>query len=76
MFNIETYLDSLPEDIEQIDVSDKGIGYLPNLQRFKKVENISLHKICINKILRELREKIIINNMNDNEIKKELINMF
>ena len=76
MFNIETYLDSLPEDIEQIDVSDKGIGYLPNLQRFKKVGNISLHKICINKILRELREKIIINNMNDNEIKKELINMF
>ena len=28
MFNIETYLDSLPEDIEEIDVSHKGITNL------------------------------------------------
>jgi len=37
MFNIETYLDLLPEDIEQINVSFKDITYL-DVTRFKKLK--------------------------------------
>jgi len=37
-FNIEEYLDSLPDDVEKINVSNKGIKYLPDLSRFKKLE--------------------------------------
>jgi hypothetical protein len=37
-FNIEEYLNSLPEDIEEIDISGKGITYLPDLSRFKKLK--------------------------------------
>ena len=33
-FKIEEYLNSLPEDIEEIDVSDKELTYLPDLSRF------------------------------------------
>ena len=36
-FNIEKYLNSLPKDIETINVSYKGITYLPSLQRFHKL---------------------------------------
>ena len=41
MFNIKTYIDSLPEDIEVIDVSFKGITSLDvrkfkNLKKFEK----------------------------------------
>ena len=38
MFNIKTYLNSLPEDTEEINVSHKGIYYLPNLSRFKNLK--------------------------------------
>jgi Leucine-rich repeat (LRR) protein len=37
-FNIREYLDSLPEDTIQIDVSGKELTYLPNLLRFNKLE--------------------------------------
>ena len=37
MFNIEIYLDSLPEDIEEIDVSNKGIKSL-DVTRFKNLK--------------------------------------
>ena len=37
-FNIEDYLDSLPEDIETIDVSNKNLTYLPSLKRFYKLK--------------------------------------
>jgi len=33
-FNIETYLDSLPEDTEEIDVSSRELEHLPDLSRF------------------------------------------
>ena len=36
--SIETYLDSLQEDIEEINVSKKSLTYLPNLSRFKKLK--------------------------------------
>ena len=42
MFNIETYLDSLPDDIEEINVSDKGITYL-DVSRFKNLKILYCH---------------------------------
>jgi len=39
-FNIEKYLDSLPDDVDTIDVSSKNLNYLPNLSRFKKLEKL------------------------------------
>uniref|UniRef100_A0A6C0H713 Uncharacterized protein n=1 Tax=viral metagenome TaxID=1070528 RepID=A0A6C0H713_9ZZZZ len=35
--NIEKYINSLPDDLEEIDVSNRGIKYLPDLSRFKSV---------------------------------------
>jgi Leucine-rich repeat (LRR) protein len=37
-FKIEEYLNSLPLDIEHIDVSNRGLTYLPNLQRFTNLK--------------------------------------
>lgn len=37
-FNIETYLDSLPENIEEICVINKNITHLPDLSRFKNLK--------------------------------------
>jgi Leucine-rich repeat (LRR) protein len=37
-FNIETYLNVLPEDIKYIDVSNHDLEYLPPLTRFKNLE--------------------------------------
>lgn len=39
-FDIENYLNSLSEDISKIDISDKDITYLPDLTRFKKLEEL------------------------------------
>ena len=38
MHTVETYLNSLPEDISTIDISCKGITSLPNLTRFKNLK--------------------------------------
>jgi hypothetical protein len=40
-FDIETYLNSLPDNIKFIDVSNKGITYLPDLTRFKNLKTLS-----------------------------------
>jgi len=40
-FNVEEYLDSLPDDIETIDIMCKNLKYLPDLSRFKKLETLS-----------------------------------
>lgn len=37
-FNIESYLNSLPDDIKSIDVSEHNLNYLPSLSRFKNLE--------------------------------------
>ena len=37
-FNIEAYLDSLPEDIEKIDIRSRNLTYIPSLERFKKLQ--------------------------------------
>ncbi len=39
-FKIEEYLNSLPLDIEHIDVSNKGLTYLPDLQKFKNLKTL------------------------------------
>jgi Leucine-rich repeat (LRR) protein len=40
-FDIETYLNSRPDNIKCIDVSNKGITYLPDLTRFKNLKALS-----------------------------------
>ena len=40
MFNIEAYLNSLSENIEEIDVSKKKLTYLPDLSKFKKLKTL------------------------------------
>ena len=40
MFEMETYLNSLPEDILTIDIRRKCIKYLPDLTRFKNLKEL------------------------------------
>ena len=40
IFNIEEYLNSLPEDIKTIDISAKNITYLPSLKRFRNLKKL------------------------------------
>ena len=37
-YSVEKYLDSLPDDLNEIDVSNKNLDYLPDLSRFKKLK--------------------------------------
>ncbi len=39
-FNIEDYLNSLPEDIEVINISEKNLTYIPSLERFRKLKEL------------------------------------
>ena len=39
-FNIEDYINSLPLDITEIDVSRRGLTYLPDLSRFKQLTQL------------------------------------
>ena len=49
-FNIEDYLNSLPLSTTEIDVSNKGLTYLPDLSRFKQLTLL----ICSYNRLRQL----------------------
>jgi len=49
-FNIEEFLNSLPLDTTEIDVSDKDLTYLPDLSRFKQLT----HLYCSSNQLTEL----------------------
>jgi hypothetical protein len=40
IFNIEEYINSLPEDITNINVKYKGIAYLPDITKFKNIKII------------------------------------
>ena len=40
-FNIEDYLNSLPLDTTQINVSRRGLTYLPDLSRFKQLRHLN-----------------------------------
>lgn len=51
-FNIEEYLNSLPEDIEIIDISSKNLTYIPSLKQFKYLTNL----YCYNNKLTKLPE--------------------
>ena len=52
VFNIEAYINSLSEDIEIIDVSQKGLTYIPSLKRFHKLKKLD----CSNNKLTSLPE--------------------
>ena len=43
-FNIETYLNSLPKDIETIDISNRYLTFIPSLTMFKNLQTL----ICSN----------------------------
>lgn len=43
-FNIEDYLNSLPDDIEEINVSFKNLTYLPSLKRFYNLKKLYCYK--------------------------------
>jgi len=43
-YSVEKYLDSLPDDVEIIDVSNKNLDYLPDLSRFKKLKELYCHR--------------------------------
>ena len=49
-FNIEEYLNLLPLDTTEIDVSRRGLTYLPDLSRFKQLTHLN----CSYNYLREL----------------------
>ena len=52
--NIETYLNSLSEDILTLDIKSRGLKYLPDLTRFKNLQVL----ICYdNKLMTSLRCK-------------------
>jgi len=51
-FDIENYINSLPEDIEIINVSCKNLTYLPSLKRFHKLKKL----LCFNNKLTSLPE--------------------
>lgn len=51
-FNIEEYLNSLPEDIEIIDISSKNLTYIPSLKQFKYLVDL----YCYNNKLTKLPE--------------------
>jgi len=48
-FDIETYLNSLPDDTKHIDLSKRGLTYLPDLFRFTflKYLNCSYNELLI-----------------------------
>ena len=48
-FNIEDYLNSVHLDTPEIDVSRRGLTYLPDLSRFKQLRhlNCSFNKFII-----------------------------
>jgi len=39
-FDIQQYLDSLPEDTESINVSKRNLDYIPSLERFTKLKKL------------------------------------
>jgi Leucine-rich repeat (LRR) protein len=39
-FNIETYLNSLPDNTTQINISSKNVSYLPDISRFTLLETL------------------------------------
>ena len=42
-FNIEEYINSLPNDIEAIHISHKSLTYIPCLKRFHKLKSLYCH---------------------------------
>jgi Leucine-rich repeat (LRR) protein len=66
-FNIDTYLNSLSEDIEVINVSLTGITSLPSLKKFKKLKKLECNN---NKLtsLPHLNETLELLNCRNNQL--------
>ena len=66
-FNIEEYFNSLPENIETINVSNKNLTYIPSLKRFTNL--ISLRCECNNLTqLPELNNSLEYLHCNNNQL--------
>jgi len=66
-FDIETYLNSLPLDTTCIDVSYKGLTYLPDLSRFKKLKRLYCNDNLIT-FLPELNNTIEVIDCKNNQL--------
>jgi hypothetical protein len=44
-FNIEEYLNSLPDDVQVINIRSKNLTYIPSLDRFKKLSKKTIEAI-------------------------------
>jgi hypothetical protein len=66
-FNIQNYLDSLPEDIVKIDINNKNITHLSDLTKFKnlKILNCEYNKLTYLPILPKTLKEL---NCSDNEL--------
>ena len=65
MFNIETYLDSLPNDIKEIDVSNKGIKSL-DVTKFKNLKTLNCNNNQLTSL--HLNEKLQTLYCNNNQL--------
>jgi len=57
-FNIEEYLNSLPDNVDTIEVFDKNLKYLPDLSRFKSLMFLYCYKNHLT-LLPTLPEKLV-----------------
>ncbi len=68
IFNIENYLNRLPDDIETINVSRKNLTYLPSLQRFHNLKTLDCSYNLLT-ILPELNGSLIVLKCFNNQLK-------
>ena len=66
-FDIEDYLNSLPLDTTCIDVSYKGLTYLPDLSRFKKLKRLYCNDNLIT-VIPNLNDTIEVINCKNNQL--------
>ena len=66
-FDIEDYLNSLPLDTNCIDVSYKGLTYLPDLSRFKKLKRLYCNDNLIT-VLPKLNDTIEVIDCKNNQL--------
>ena len=66
-FNIEEYINSLPENVEKIDISYKSLTYIPCLKRFHKLKILYCHHNQLTK-LPELNDSLEILSCHHNQL--------
>ena len=49
MFNVQSFIDSLPDDTTCIDISNKQLTVIPDLSRFTKLKQYNCINFSFNK---------------------------